>query len=119
MTSYLDGVQRVSGTWSNGPGAGEGHFNIGADRTVSSSYLYKGLIDDVRIYNCALDPNQISPPLDGLPGLIGHWRLDEGGCDVDITAEPCKAAIMTWSSDGVADKWEQVGGAFFRSIRRR
>jgi hypothetical protein len=120
MTSYLDGVPRVSGTWNNGPGAGEGHFNIGADRTVPSSYnLYKGLIDDVRIYNCALDPNQICPPLDGLPGLIGHWRLDEGGCDVDVTAEPCKAAIMTWSSEGVADKWEQVGGAFFRSIRRQ
>jgi len=80
---------------------------------------WDGMIDDLRIYNRALDPNQIYPPVDGLSGLLTHWRLDEGGCDVDITGEPCKAAIMTWSSEGVADKWEQVGGAFFRSIRRQ
>lgn len=119
MNSYLEGVPRSSGTWDNNPGSGDGHFNIGVDRTASSNFVYKGLIDDLRIYDRALDPNEICPPVDGLPGLIGHWRLDEGGCDVDITAAPCKSAIMIWSSGGVADKWAQVGGAFFRSIRRR
>ncbi|MBC8218788.1 MAG: LamG domain-containing protein, partial [Planctomycetes bacterium] len=122
MTSYLGGNLRVSndGMGINGPDPGEGHLNIGADRTASCEHVYKGLIDDVRIYNRALDPNEneIYPPIDGLPGLIGHWRLDEGGCEVDITAAPCKTAIMTWSSEGLAEKWEQVGDAFFRSITR-
>ncbi len=116
MTSYLDGDLRASGALSNDPGSGVGHLNIGADRTASYSYLYKGLINDVRIYNAAADPNHIYPP-DG--NLIGHWRLDESGCDVDITAAPCKTALMRWSSEGFAEKWEQAGGAFFRSIIRR
>jgi len=132
MTSYLDGNRRTSGTWSNNPGSGAGHLNIGGDRTTgdgtaSSSYLYKGVIDEVRIYDAAAapaDPNHIDyigqtdyPPA---ANLIGYWRLDEaGGCEVEITAAPCKTALMTWSSDGSAEKWEQVGGAFFRSITRR
>jgi len=116
---YINGVQNpltynsgiVSGTVS-----GVSKLMLGLD---TKGTYWDGKIDDLRIYNRALDPNQIYPPVDGLSGLLTHWRLDEGGCDVDITAEPCKAAIMTWSSEGVADKWEQVGGAFFRSIRRQ
>ncbi|MBN2269205.1 MAG: LamG domain-containing protein [Sedimentisphaerales bacterium] len=81
--------------------------------------FWDGLLDDLRIYNRVLDPNEIYPPVDGLSGLLTHWRLDEAGCDVDITAAPCKTALMTWSADGLAEKWEQVGGAFFRSIGRR
>ena len=122
MRSYLDGDLRGSGTWSNGPGSGTGHLNIGADRTGSSSYLYEGLIDDVRIYDAAAAPADANHvyATDYPPGenLIGHWELDEAGCDVDITAAPCKTALMIWSAGGLAEKWEQAGGAFFRSISR-
>ncbi|MBN2137281.1 MAG: LamG domain-containing protein [Sedimentisphaerales bacterium] len=122
MKSFLDGNLRASGTWSNDPGFGAGHLSIGADRTASSSYLYKGLIDDLRIYNVAaspVDPSHLYPP-DYPPAanLAGYWTLDEAGCDVDITAAPCKSAIMMWSPGYAAEKWEQVGGAFFRSITR-
>jgi hypothetical protein len=120
MTSYLDGVKRNTGAWANAPGSGDGHFNMGADRTVSSTYVYKGLIDDVRIYNRALDVNDVYPPRDGLAGLLGHWKLDEVGSSITVTGEPCKTAILIWSSGGaVAEKWEQTAGAFFRSIQRR
>lgn len=116
---YINGVQNpltynmgiVSGTIT-----GVSKLMLGLD---TKGTYWDGMIDDLRIYNRALDPNEIYPPVDGLSGLLTHWRLDEGGCDVDITASPCKAAIMTWSSEGIADKWEQVGGAFFRSIRRQ
>ena len=81
--------------------------------------FWDGLLDELRIYNRALGLSEIWPPVDGLSGLLVHWRLDESGCDVDITAAPCKSALMTWSYGGVAEKWEQAGGAFFRSIRRR
>jgi len=50
---------------------------------------------------------------------VGHWKLDEAGSSVTVTAEPCKTAIMVWPSAGVAEKWEQTSGAFFRSIERR
>jgi len=119
MTSYLDGQVCATGSWDVGPGGGNGHLNIGAERTAAQRYLYKGLIDEIRIYNNALDPNDIYPPVDGLPGLLVHWRLDGAGADIDITAAPCKTALMVWSAEGTAVKWEQVGGAFYKSIRRR
>ena len=59
MTSYLDGVPRNTGTWNGNPGSGHGHLNIGADRTTMSDYVYKGLIDDVRIYNYVLSDAEI------------------------------------------------------------
>jgi len=80
---------------------------------------WDGLIDDVRIYNRALQPSEIYPPKDGLDGLILHWKLDEKGCNVTITAAPEKTAILHWSEQGVEQKWGQAAGAFFKSIRRR
>jgi hypothetical protein len=59
MTSYLDGSRRSTDTWDNWPGSGNGHLNIGVDRTAAPDYLYKGLIDDVRVYNYALNEDEI------------------------------------------------------------
>ena len=119
MTSYFDGVPRNTSIWDNAPANGNGHLNIGADRTVSSSHVYKGLIDDVRIYDRALDVNDIFPPVDGLAGLIGHWKLDESGSSITITAAPLKTAITVWSEEGDTEKWGQAAGAFFKSIERK
>jgi len=81
--------------------------------------FFDGIIDDVRIYNRALDPNEVYPPIDGLAGLVGHWELDENGSsNVSITAAPSKTAIVVWPG-GVAEKWGSAAGAFFRSIRRK
>jgi hypothetical protein len=120
MSSYLDGNQVYSNTWSNNPGSGTGHLNIGADRTATSNYyVYKGLIDDLRIYDRALDANDIYPPKNGLAGLIGHWKMNEAGSNnITITAAPSKTAIIVWSTSGLAEKWGQADGAFFRSIVR-
>jgi len=120
MSSYLNGVLRTSGKFVNNPGSGNGHLNIGADRTAfpsSSLHGYNGLIDDVRIYNRALNASEISSPPDD-PNLIGHWRLDEKAPNVTITAEPAKTAIIV-GSGSTRQYWSQAAGAFFRSIRRR
>jgi len=119
MTSYFDGVPRNTSIWDNAPANGNGHLNIGADRTASSSHVYKGLVDDVRIYDRALDVNDIFPPVDGLAGLIGHWKLDETGSSITITAAPLKTAITVWSEEGDTEKWGQAAGAFFKSIERK
>lgn len=119
MTSYIDGTQQGSGSWASTPGSGSGHLNIGVDNAASTSRVYGGLLDDVRIYELALDPNDVYPPKDGVAGLIGHWRLDEAGADIDVTAAPCKTAVRVWSAGVVEEQWQQVGGAFYRSVSRR
>jgi hypothetical protein len=125
MISYLDpigvGIPRKTQVWPTVTGNGYGHFNIGADRIASPSYLYSGLIDDIRVYNRALDVNEVPSPPNGDPNLIGHWKFDEVGSTVNITAAPEKTAIWVWSEvdPDKKQKWGQAAGAFFRSIRRK
>jgi hypothetical protein len=113
MSSYLDGTRRKQEIWDIGPGSGSGHLNIAADQTGLPERFYAGLIDDVRVYNQAV---AVVPPLDGTPGLIGHWKLDESGSEVTIVAEPARSAVVTWGSP--EQHWSQATGAFYRSIRR-
>ena len=84
--------------------------------------FFSGIIDDVRIYNHALEPNDVNDIyhlVGGPGGLVGHWKLDEdGSSNVSITAAPSKTAIVVWPG-GVAEKWGSAAGAFFRSIRRK
>jgi hypothetical protein len=118
MSSYLDGALRTQDTWDVGPGSGMGHLNIAADRTAGSDYLYAGLIDDLRIYNQAADPNFVPPT--GSAGLIGHWKLDESGSDVTIAAEPTRSAIAASTPDKEysEEHWSQAADAFFQNMHR-
>ena len=117
---YVDGVEQAVtidfklGSWPTIDNMDD--LQIGCKRT--SSY-FNGLIDDVRIYNRVLDVNDIYPPVDGLAGLVGHWKLDESGSSVTVTAAPAKTAIFVWSETGIKEKWGQAAGAFFKSIRRQ
>jgi cytoskeletal protein CcmA (bactofilin family) len=115
MKSYLDSVEIRNNTWANNPGSGNGHLSIGVDRTATSNYVYKGLIDDIRIYNRAPAVGETYPS----SGLVGHWQLDEGGSSISITAAPTKTAIVVWSAAGAQEKWGQAAGAFFKSIERK
>ncbi len=42
-----------------------------------------------------------------------------GGGNITITAAPAKTAIVVWSEAGIAEKWGQAAGAFFKSIERK
>jgi len=53
MSAYLDGGLVKSGTFDTNPTAETGHLNIGADRTASSTHVFKGQIDELRIYDLA------------------------------------------------------------------
>ncbi len=125
MISYLDGVFQGSDTWIAVPSSGNGHLNIGVNRTASSSYTYNGFIDDVRIYNQVLDANDVNEIMNGseiTSGLIAHWKLDEDGQrQVTVTAAPAKTAIWYWveeSGELKRKKWAQATGAFYKVIRR-
>lgn len=116
---YVDGASRATGNYTGLSTLGS-IADIG--NTGNPTYRiesWHGLIDDVRIYDRVLDANDVYPPSDGLPGLVGHWRLDEAGSSITVTAAPSRAAIRTWSATGDAEKWSQAAGAFFKSIERR
>jgi cytoskeletal protein CcmA (bactofilin family) len=42
-----------------------------------------------------------------------------GAGNITITAAPSKTAIITWSESGAVERWRQVSGAFFKSIKRK
>lgn len=121
MTSYLDGTVSRSGTLSQSPGSGLGHLNIGADRTATASYLYTGMLDDIRVYNRSLDASEVGAlPSDS--SLIGYWSFSESGASVEIKAAPVESALVVYNSDGssgwVRQYWSQAGSAFFKEVRR-
>ncbi len=116
---YVDGTVKAAGSYTGLSALGS-VADIGNDgNTAYRDEAFIGLIDEVRIYNRALDVNDIYPPVEGPAGLIGHWKLDDSGSSVTITAAPSKTAIMVWSEEGDIEKWGQAAGAFFRSIERK
>jgi hypothetical protein len=124
MYLYIDGNIDVSTPTSGSINTNNYSVMIGENAQPSGRY-WNGMIDDVRVYSRGLSAGEVNiikaggTVADPNNLIVGHWKLDEAGCEVEITAAPCKTALMTWASDGSAEKWEQVGGAFFRSITRR
>jgi hypothetical protein len=120
MTSYVDGLPCSSGTFADVPRTGNGHLNIGADRTASTSHVYAGSLDDIRIYDCPLgqtDIEQLSAGRVDVGTPIGHWTFDEAGSSVTIRADPAAASIVLLSA-GVAEYWGPAVDGFFRRICR-
>ncbi|MBN1805919.1 MAG: hypothetical protein JW837_11775 [Sedimentisphaerales bacterium] len=116
---YVDGIEKANGSYSGLSTLGS-IADIGNNgKTTDRKESFSGFIDDVQIYNRVLDPNDIPPPADGLPGLVGHWKLDESGSSISITAAPLKTAIILWSETAEEQKWGQAAGAFFKSIQRQ
>ena len=115
----MDGAPQATGSYTGlstlAPTAEIGNMGNPTDRIEG----WHGLIDDVRTYDRVLDANDVFPPADGLPGLVGNWKLDESGSSVTVTAAPSKTAIVTWSASGEVEKWGQAAGAFFKRIERK
>ncbi len=114
MKSYLDGTERTAGLLYALPRSGNGHLNIGAERTGSSSFVYKGMLDDVRVYNRALNAAEIAAmPMDA--SLIGHWTFDATGeSQIHVAVDPLRASIV----DENGSNWSPAADAFFQSVRR-
>jgi hypothetical protein len=85
----------------------------------TKSGYWDGMIDDVRIYNRALDPNDIYPPVNGLSGLVSHWKLDDRGATATFKITPSRTAIIHWTEAGLSKNWISAGDSFFRSIERK
>ena len=114
---YVDGTEKATDSYTGLSALGE-VADIGNNGNPSSrNESFNGLIDEVRIYDRALDVNDID---EGMPtDYIGYWKFDESGSSITITAAPSKTAINIWSEEGDIEKWGQAAGAFFRSIERK
>ncbi|HWA51560.1 MAG TPA: DUF2341 domain-containing protein [Patescibacteria group bacterium] len=77
---YLNGTQQGATMTNLGTWAGNltsSRVTIGAD-TTSGSNPWSGLINDVRLYNRALSPAEISQLYNYAPGPVAYWKMDEG-----------------------------------------
>jgi len=53
-------------------------LRLGAGITEGSAgYFFNGLLDDVRIYNRALSPDEVRQLYEWGPGPVGWWKMDE------------------------------------------
>ena len=72
-TYYVDGVPSGTVTAATDVTYGSSDWVIGKDYRDNDDY-FDGLMNDLRVYDIALTPTQIST----LYGLAGYWKFDEG-----------------------------------------
>jgi hypothetical protein len=120
---YIDGQDvATGGSGTLNYGSSIYGFNIGGKVWDTTGNWFNGFIDDVRIYNRAIDTSSIQRIYNGVPDPnnvpIAHWKFDEANPNVTITAEPTKTAVLLGPQDA-QERWGQAAGAFFRSIKRQ
>jgi hypothetical protein len=83
-TIYLDGIQVMQGTLSRVTSVGNSRpVSIGRNGAPSGQGLWRGKLDDVRIWNVVRTGAQISAnysaELNGAQaGLVANWKFNEG-----------------------------------------
>lgn len=79
---YVNGVEQpttTTGTIPTSIGDDAGRFHIGGeDSSTAIANAYFGALDDVRVYNRALEPREAYLLYDLAPPPVGYWNLDDG-----------------------------------------
>lgn len=83
ISLYLDGTLKGTATTTAGTGINyTGNWYLGQLSSTLGEQAFKGIIDEVRIYNRALSANEIYEHYKGIfrdeSGLVGLWHFDEG-----------------------------------------
>lgn len=73
---YVDGVLRKEEAHNDTLYYGSKNWEIGRQETGARQFV--GLIDEVRIYNQALDPSEVKMLYSWAPGPVGYWKMDDG-----------------------------------------
>lgn len=110
---YVNGVQLPETSAFAGPlHPGTGPLVIGSNFPYSST-AFKGVVDDLRLYNHTLSQAEIDALVGLTRGLVGYWPLDEGsGVEVQDRSPYSHHGVLTnprpfsWTN-GV------LGGALF------
>jgi fibronectin type 3 domain-containing protein len=88
---FINGVQSATGTYT-GTLSSQPYLRIG--RRETSAYPFKGIIDEVRIYNRALTSAEILNLFQGnevsSSGLVGLWHFEEGSGNTVYDSSPYK-----------------------------
>jgi hypothetical protein len=110
MNIYVDGVlENTCGAGVLVSQDGVSPITIGAYRPGSSSYQFDGLVDELNIWDTALNQEQIqsnmSSELNGNEtGLVAYWNFNEGEGDMlyDLSGNGNDGTIYgaTWDEDG-------------------
>jgi len=75
---YVNGIEQARSTqMTTDPPSCDAPTKIGC-RNDTGDYTFDGLIDDVRIYDYALDANEIQNLYQESACLVAHWKFDEG-----------------------------------------
>lgn len=79
LTLYLNGTSDGSGALANAP---TNALSLQFGRASDGTQRFNGQLDDIRIYNRALDSGEISRLNSNAPtvsnsGLVGHWKLND------------------------------------------
>ena len=97
----------------------DGNLGMTFNRQLTSAYLnnatilylgngyngyFDGLLDEVRIYNRALSPAEVSQLYNYAPGPVGYWKFDEG---TGTTAFDSSGNNINASWSGTGSHWTQ------------
>ena len=75
MSLYLDGKLVVGPTTVTPPAGNTDVVAIGGNGAGQGSWL--GKLDETRVYNRTLSPNEVSQLYSFAPGPVGYWNMDE------------------------------------------
>jgi len=82
LVMYVDGQEaaRRELTMSDTVILGDGFIGAWVNSAWGQTRYFNGLLDDIRIYNCALSEDEIQQLFrgDAASALVGHWKFDEG-----------------------------------------
>src|SRR3990167_3483110 len=74
---YINGALEAT-TTVNAPSNNATAFDIGSYSVDATTYAFNGTVDEVRLYNRALSPAEVSQLYNFAPGPVGYWNLNEG-----------------------------------------
>jgi hypothetical protein len=73
---YLNGNLEASSDTSD-PFSPSSNFYIASCYSLNSAWVFNGSIDEVRLYNRALSPKEVSDLYNFAPGPVGWWKMDD------------------------------------------
>jgi hypothetical protein len=76
VTIYQNGSYFTNGNNTNAASINNSALQIGA-YSDGTSYPFLGKLDELRIYNRALSPDEIVDLYNYAPGPVGYWKMDE------------------------------------------
>ena len=114
---YVNGQEQVLNQCVGAPRSGTVRPSVSVGRLGSSNYYFKGLIDELRIYNRALSAPEIASVYQGTfndsTNLAGLWHFDEGQGQAASNSDNTNVSISLGSNSTGADTadptWQDSG----------